>query len=60
MSACLRYGWFAFTVEPRRRTALLEGLDEIAATLRRDGEIRAFQARDRTERPWIHSIGEEE
>ena len=49
----------AFSVEPRRRTALLEGLDEIAATLRRDAEIRAFQARDRVERPWIHSIGEE-
>jgi 3-isopropylmalate/(R)-2-methylmalate dehydratase small subunit len=49
----------AFSVEPRRRTALLEGLDEIAATLRRDAEIRAFQARDRAERPWIHRPGEE-
>jgi 3-isopropylmalate/(R)-2-methylmalate dehydratase small subunit len=23
-------------------------------TLQRDAEIRAFQAADRTERPWIH------
>lgn len=47
----------AFTVEPRRRTGLLEGLDEIGATLRRDDEIRAFQARDRDARPWIHEPG---
>jgi 3-isopropylmalate/(R)-2-methylmalate dehydratase small subunit len=46
-----------FTVEPRRRTGLLEGLDEIGATLRRDGEIRAFQQRDREERPWIYRPG---
>jgi 3-isopropylmalate/(R)-2-methylmalate dehydratase small subunit len=47
----------SFNVEPRRRTGLLEGLDEIGATLRRDGEIRAFQARDREERPWIYAPG---
>jgi 3-isopropylmalate/(R)-2-methylmalate dehydratase small subunit len=46
-----------FTVEPRRRTGLIEGLDEIGATLRRDGEIRAFQQRDREERPWIYRPG---
>ncbi|MBS0540672.1 MAG: 3-isopropylmalate dehydratase small subunit [Proteobacteria bacterium] len=46
-----------FTVEPRRRTGLLEGLDEIGATLRRDTEIRAFQQRDREERPWIYRPG---
>jgi 3-isopropylmalate/(R)-2-methylmalate dehydratase small subunit len=43
-----------FTVDPRRRTGLLEGLDEIDLTLRRDGEIRAFQAADRARRPWIY------
>jgi 3-isopropylmalate/(R)-2-methylmalate dehydratase small subunit len=43
-----------FEIDPRRRAGLLEGLDEIASTLRRDGEIQAFQAADRTERPWIH------
>ncbi|HEV7637037.1 MAG TPA: 3-isopropylmalate dehydratase small subunit [Bradyrhizobium sp.] len=44
-----------FEIDPRRRAGLLEGLDEVALTLRRDVEIRAFQAADRAERPWIHS-----
>ena len=43
-----------FAIDPRRRTGLLEGLDEVALTLQRDDEIRAFQAADRAERPWIH------
>jgi 3-isopropylmalate/(R)-2-methylmalate dehydratase small subunit len=43
-----------FEIDPRRRAGLLEGLDEILQTLRRDDEIRAFQASDRAERPWIH------
>jgi 3-isopropylmalate/(R)-2-methylmalate dehydratase small subunit len=43
-----------FEIDPRRRAGLLEGLDEVASTLRRDEEIQAFQAADRTERPWIH------
>ncbi len=34
--------------------ACCEGLDEVALTLQRDDEIRAFQAADRTARPWIH------
>jgi 3-isopropylmalate/(R)-2-methylmalate dehydratase small subunit len=46
-----------FEIDPRRRAGLLEGLDEIALTLRRDHEIRAFQATDRDERPWIHFAG---
>ncbi|TGE01634.1 3-isopropylmalate dehydratase small subunit [Methylobacterium nonmethylotrophicum] len=47
----------AFTVDPQRRQALLEGLDEIGATLRRDDEIAAWQARDRAARPWIWAAG---
>jgi len=43
-----------FEIDPRRRAGLLKGLDEIALTLQRDAEIRAFQATDREERPWIH------
>jgi 3-isopropylmalate/(R)-2-methylmalate dehydratase small subunit len=43
-----------FEIDPRRRGGLLEGLDEVALTLRRDDEIRAFQAADRAARPWIH------
>jgi 3-isopropylmalate/(R)-2-methylmalate dehydratase small subunit len=44
----------SFDIDPRRRAGLLEGLDEIALTLRREHEIQAFQASDRAERPWIH------
>ena len=43
-----------FEIDPRRREGLLGGLDEVAQTLKRDHEIRAFQAADREERPWIH------
>ena len=43
-----------FEIDPRRRRGLLQGLDEVALTLQRDAEIRAFQAADRIERPWIH------
>lgn len=43
-----------FEIDPRRREGLLQGLDEVAMTLQRDNEIRAFQATDRLQRPWIH------
>jgi 3-isopropylmalate/(R)-2-methylmalate dehydratase small subunit len=48
----------SFAIDPRRRTALLEGLDDIGLTLRRESEIAAFQARDRERRPWIHFAGD--
>lgn len=44
----------AFSVDPRRREALLQGLDEIALTLRREPEIAAFQQADRRRRPWVY------
>jgi len=43
-----------FEIDPRRREGLLQGLDEVAFTLLRDDEIRAFQAADRAARPWIY------
>ncbi|MGH6682167.1 MAG: 3-isopropylmalate dehydratase small subunit, partial [Bradyrhizobium sp.] len=46
----------AFEIDPRRREGLLLGPDEVALTLQRDSEIRAFQSNDRAARPWIHSI----
>jgi 3-isopropylmalate/(R)-2-methylmalate dehydratase small subunit len=46
-----------FEIDPRRRTGLLGGLDEVALTLQRDDEIHAFQAADRAARPWIHFAG---
>jgi 3-isopropylmalate/(R)-2-methylmalate dehydratase small subunit len=49
---------YTFEIDPRRREGLLRGLDEVAMTLRRDQEIRAFQAADSAARPWIHFVGE--
>src|SRR3974390_2069855 len=46
-----------FEIDPRRREGLLQGLDEVALTLQRNSEIRAFQASDRAARPWIHFAG---
>src|ERR1700744_278573 len=43
-----------FEIDPRRRAGLLQGLAEGALTLQRDDEIKAFQAADRSTRPWIH------
>jgi 3-isopropylmalate/(R)-2-methylmalate dehydratase small subunit len=46
----------AFAIDTLRREALLEGLDDIGLTLKRMSDIAAFQARDRTERPWIWAV----
>jgi 3-isopropylmalate/(R)-2-methylmalate dehydratase small subunit len=45
---------YTFEIDPRRREGLLQGLDEVALTLRRDQQIRGFQAADKAARPWIH------
>jgi 3-isopropylmalate dehydrogenase len=43
-----------FTADPERRDALLEGLDDIGMTLKRDVQIRTHQSQDRERRPWIY------
>jgi 3-isopropylmalate/(R)-2-methylmalate dehydratase small subunit len=43
----------AFDVDPMRREALLEGLDDIQKTLTLDAAITAWQALDRNQRPWL-------
>ena len=45
-----------FEVEPLRREALLEGLDPIQLTLKREAQIDAFQARQRVARPWVWAV----
>jgi len=50
----------AFDIEPERRQGLMEGLDQIGMTLKLDAEIRAFQQRDRSDRPWIYRPEETE
>ncbi|TDJ45315.1 MAG: 3-isopropylmalate dehydratase small subunit [Gammaproteobacteria bacterium] len=47
----------SFQIAPADQEMLLEGLDGIAITMRRDDEILAFQARDRLKRPWIYLEG---
>ncbi len=45
---------YPFAIDAARREALLEGLDAIAVTLKREAEIAAFQDADRQNRPWIY------
>jgi len=42
----------AFTVDPFRRAALLDGLDDIGLTLKDAPAIEAWQQADRAARPW--------
>jgi 3-isopropylmalate/(R)-2-methylmalate dehydratase small subunit len=43
----------SFTIDPARRHALLEGLDQLGETLLSLADIVAFQQQDRVKRPWI-------
>jgi 3-isopropylmalate/(R)-2-methylmalate dehydratase small subunit len=43
-----------FEIEPLRKKALLEGLDEIGLTQLREAQIAAFQQKDRERRPWVY------
>lgn len=51
---CVDGTTITFDVDPFRRMALLEGLDEIGMTLKDADAIATFQARDRAVRPWIY------
>lgn len=42
-----------FDIEPTRKHNLLEGLDDIALTLRRQGEIRDYEATAAQRTPWL-------
>ena len=42
-----------FDLESARKNHLLEGLDDIGITLQREGDIRAFEEKRKTEQPWI-------
>lgn len=49
-------GETAFAIDRLRREALLDGLDDIGLTLKRESEIAAFQAQDRARRRWIWAV----
>ncbi|HWG78874.1 MAG TPA: 3-isopropylmalate dehydratase small subunit [Stellaceae bacterium] len=46
----------AFSIDALRREALLEGVDDIALTMKRADEIARFQATDRARRPWVYAV----
>jgi 3-isopropylmalate/(R)-2-methylmalate dehydratase small subunit len=46
-------GTIHFDLDPARKQTLLEGLDDIAATLKADPAISGFEAKLHAERPWI-------
>ena len=43
----------AFDIDPFRKECLLNGWDDIGLTLRHADEIHAFEAKRRTEQPWL-------
>ncbi|MES2184132.1 MAG: 3-isopropylmalate dehydratase small subunit [Pseudomonadota bacterium] len=42
-----------FSIDAIKRAGLLDGLDEVTRTLARRAAIAAWQARDRSARPWV-------
>lgn len=46
----------AFSIDALRREALLDGLDDIALTMKRADEIGRFQTADRARRPWVYAV----
>ena len=48
-----------FPIEATRRSLLLDGLDSIAATLRLEAAITAFEDKDRQRRPWVYEVENE-
>ncbi|MEI9984045.1 MAG: 3-isopropylmalate dehydratase small subunit [Aliidongia sp.] len=46
----------AFEIDALRRSALLEGLDDIGLTLKHSAAITAWQQADRTTRPWVWQV----
>jgi 3-isopropylmalate/(R)-2-methylmalate dehydratase small subunit len=43
---------YPFSIDPVRRTRLLNGWDDIALTMSFQDQVAAFKAADRTRRPW--------
>ena len=46
-------GTIHFDIDPARKQTLLEGLDDIAGTLKHNSEIAGFENKVHAERPWI-------
>jgi 3-isopropylmalate/(R)-2-methylmalate dehydratase small subunit len=46
-------GVIPFAVDPFRKQCLVNGWDDIGLTLRREGDISAFESRRKTQMPWM-------
>jgi len=46
-------GVVKFDIEPHRKQALLNGLDEIGKTLQKQDQIGRFEAKSKASRPWV-------
>lgn len=46
-------GTIVFEIDPARKQTLLEGLDDIALTLKKDSNITGFEGEMAEDRPWI-------
>jgi len=46
-------GVVKFDIEPHRKQALLNGLDEIGKTLQKQDQIGRFEAKSKAARPWV-------
>jgi 3-isopropylmalate/(R)-2-methylmalate dehydratase small subunit len=46
-------GTVKFDIDPHRKKALLEGLDDIGLTMRKNAKIDGFEAKAKAARPWI-------
>ncbi len=44
---------FHFTIDPFRKNCLIEGLDGIGLTLKREAAITAYEQRRKSEAPWL-------
>ncbi len=49
-------GEFSFAVDAVRKEVLLQGLDEVGASLQYEQDVAAFQAKDRRARPWVYDV----
>ncbi|HEV2008184.1 MAG TPA: 3-isopropylmalate dehydratase small subunit, partial [Burkholderiales bacterium] len=44
---------FKFQIDPFRKHSMMNGLDEIGLTLQHADRIKAFEAKRRSEQPWL-------
>jgi 3-isopropylmalate/(R)-2-methylmalate dehydratase small subunit len=46
-------GTVKFDIDPHRKHCLLNGLDDIGLTMEKASKIESFEAKERSERPWL-------